>query len=242
MRQSLVIVLILFTALGLAVGVSKSADDVIRIVTLGDSITKGVRKGVKPDETFASLLQASLKKKGMNVEVKNVGIGGERTDQALKRLDDVIALKPRVVTVMYGTNDSYVDAGKNRSRITADEYRQNLEKIAKRLKAAGIQPIFMTEPRWGKAARDNGAGEHPNQRLEQYMVACRKAARQLKIPLVDHFEIWTTKESEGADIGRWTTDQCHPNPQGHRRLSEALVPVVEKSLEPDSTSETQDQK
>src|SRR5439155_722694 len=81
----------------------------VKIVTLGDSITRGVRAGVKAEETFAALLQKDLRGRDIQADVVNVGIGGERTDQALQRLaKDVIALKPAVVVIMYGTNDSYV--------------------------------------------------------------------------------------------------------------------------------------
>lgn len=84
------------------------------VITLGDSITKGVRLGVSESHTFASILG---KENGQRVV--NVGIGGERTDQALKRLDEqVIALRPRFVLLMYGTNDSYIDQGKTASRIS----------------------------------------------------------------------------------------------------------------------------
>src|SRR3954470_14742088 len=85
----------------------------VRVVALGDSITRGVRPGVAADQTFAALLQADLRKQKADADVINVGVGGERTDQALKRLEKaVLALKPAVVLVTYGTNDSYVDQGK----------------------------------------------------------------------------------------------------------------------------------
>ena len=90
----------------------------VRVVALGDSITKGVRTGVRPEETFAVLVERALKADGIGAELINLGIGGERTDQALKRLDAVFEQKPRVVTVMYGTNDSYVDRGATASRIS----------------------------------------------------------------------------------------------------------------------------
>ena len=71
----------------------------------------------RAEETFAALLEADLKSRGVEARVTNVGIGGERTDGALARLEkDVLAKKPRLVTVMYGTNDSYVDKGKTDSR------------------------------------------------------------------------------------------------------------------------------
>jgi len=110
----------------------------LEIITLGDSITKGVRPGVKPDQTFAALLEADLKARGVKARVTNVGIGGERTDGALARLDrDVLAKKPRLVTIMYGTNDSYVDRGKSDSRLTLEEYRGNLKQLLEQIRAAG---------------------------------------------------------------------------------------------------------
>jgi len=227
MKHTLLSILIL----SLFCGNAHAADATFRIVTLGDSITKGVRGGVKADETFSARLQAMLREKGVAVEVINAGIGGERTDQALRRLEkDVIARKPNLVTIMYGTNDSYVDKGKDASRITVAEYRANLEKLIANLRAAGVKPILMTEPRWGAKAPLNGVGEHPNLRLEKYVQACREVAKEKNVPLVDHFQIWTDREAAGEDIGAWTTDQCHPNPQGHRIIAEAIVPVVQREI------------
>lgn len=199
----------------------------LRIVTLGDSITKGVRTGVLPEQTFAKQIEKQLRASGAAVEVTNVGIGGERTDGALKRLSqDVLALTPSIVTIMYGTNDSYVDQGSTQSRISIDQYRENLVRLVRLLREGGAQPILMTEPRWGKAATNNGAGEHPNLRLEKYMVACRDVAREMDVPLVDHFRLWTDAEVSGTDIAAWTTDQCHPNAAGHQKLADAILPAI----------------
>jgi lysophospholipase L1-like esterase len=202
----------------------------VQIVMLGDSITKGVRPGVTAEETFAHLVQVELRKRGHSVEVVNVGIGGERTDQAVKRLDrDVLDRKPQFVAIMYGTNDSYVDKGANDSRLSIDEFRKHLTDIVARLKQAGVRPIVMTEPRWGKVAR-NGLGENPNVRLAKFMDVTRDVARQQEAPLVDHFARWTAREAEGANIAEWTTDQCHPNPAGHKVIADLIVPVIERQL------------
>ena len=204
----------------------------VRIITLGDSITKGVREGVRAEETFSAILEAALTKQGVDAAVTNVGIGGERTDQALARLDkDVLAKKPQFVTIMYGTNDSYIDKGAKTSRLTVEQYRDNLRTLVARLRAAGIVPILMTEPRWGDKAGPNGIGEHPNVRLEPFVAVCRDVARDQKVPLVDHYEAWSRKRAEGIDIGSWTTDQCHPNPAGHRFLAETMRPVVDQAIQ-----------
>lgn len=199
----------------------------VRVVTLGDSITRGVRPGVKTDETFSALLQEGLRKRKIEADVTNVGIGGERTDQALNRLaKSVLSLKPQVVVVMYGTNDSFVDRGQKDSRLSAEQYGDNLRKLIAELRKAGVRPILMTPPCWGKKASPVGTGEHPTVRLEKYVRVCRAVARETKTPLVDHYERWSRRLAEGADPGDWTTDQCHPNPRGHREIADALLPVV----------------
>ncbi len=202
------------------------------IVTLGDSITKGVRSGVTSEQTFASLIESRLRESDISVRVINVGIGGERTDQAFMRLDKIVALKPDIVTVMYGTNDSYVDKGKTASRITLDAYRSNLTKIVRDLLRRGIQPVLMTEPRWADDARPNGLGENPNVRLEPYVVACRETAREWRTPIVDHFTAWSESGKQGTNLREWTTDGCHPNPAGHREIAAAMLPVIQQAIGP----------
>ncbi len=202
------------------------------IVALGDSITKGVRSGVTAKQTFASLLETQLQITGTSVRVHNVGIGGERTDQALQRLDSILVLKPDIVTVMYGTNDSYVDQGKTESRITVDAYRSNLDSIVTELLRRGIQPVLMTEPRWSADASPNGLSENPNVRLEPYVVACRETAKKWKLPLVDHFARWTDSHANGVNLRDWTTDGCHPNPVGHEKLTAVMLPVIQQTIGP----------
>ena len=211
-------------------GLATAGSESVRIVTLGDSITKGVRLGVREDQTFAALLERSLSAQGLAIEVVNAGIGGERTDQALKRLDEIIALKPHLVTIMYGTNDSAVDRGKKSSRLSSAKYRANLVQIVNRLKAAGIAPVLMTEPCMGDAQRLNGVDEHPNVSLAKFTNHCRRVAGELDVPLVDHFRYWTRQNESGIDVGQWTTDQCHPNPKGHRQIAARILPTVSFAL------------
>lgn len=202
-----------------------------RLVVLGDSITRGARPGVAPTETYAARLEAALRAQGRAVRVHNVGIGGERTDLALARLErDVISQRPDWVTVMYGTNDSWVDAGQAESRLTAEAYAANLRELARRLQAAGIGVVLMTAPKFGEQARRNGLGEDPNTRLARHLERCRAVARELRLPLVDHFAGWDERQRGGASLQAWTTDGIHPNADGHadlaRRMAEVLGPLL----------------
>ncbi len=216
---------------------ANSGDRPVTIVALGDSITKGVRSGVTAQQTFAALVEKGLNQNGIAARVINVGIGGERTDQALKRLDQVLNVpndhgqqQPYFVTVMYGTNDSYVDKGATTSRITVEDYRSNLQSIVARLLNRGIVPVLMTEPRWAEDAAVNGVGENPNVRLEPYVVACRETAAQWRVPLIDHFAAWTDAAKAGTNLNQWTTDGCHPNPNGHEIMTKLMLPILQQTV------------
>ncbi|WP_406695572.1 GDSL-type esterase/lipase family protein [Singulisphaera sp. Ch08] len=208
-----------------------AAEPAPRVLLLGDSITKGVRPGVAHDQTFGGQLESTLKARGFDSSIINVGIGGERTDQALKRLDVVLTTnRPDVVLMMYGTNDSYVDIGKGASRLTVDQYRNNLLELIARIERDGAKTVLMTPPRWADDAQPNGLGENPNLRLEPFVAVVRTIARERKLPLVDHYAAWSAARQDGVSLMKWTTDGCHPNPAGHQVITEEILRVVQPLL------------
>ncbi len=193
------------------------AAEPLRIVTLGDSITKGVRLGVFAEETYSAELQRNLRDTGYpDCEVINVGVGGETAGQGLRRLGkDVIAKKPQFVTIMYGHNDSSVDTGKTESRVSIPRFRADLSQLVQRLRESNITPILMTPPAYAEKSGPNGIGEHCNVKLAQYAEVTRQVAETLQVPLVDHYAAWAEMSKSGTDLNEWTTDGYHPNPKGH---------------------------
>ena len=88
----------------------------------------------------------------------------------MKSIAQLLAHKPAVVTVMYGTNDSYVDPGKDAARLTVEEYRANLARLVdERLDPLLIRGHSLERPQRDAAAaareqqhRGGGAvGGHP---------------------------------------------------------------------------------
>ena len=198
---------------------------------LGDSITRGARKGVEPGEAYVARLQAALREAGLVARVHNAGIGGERTDQALARLDsEIIAQRPDIVTVMYGTNDSWVDAGKTGSRLSERTYTENLREMVRRLRTAGARVVLMTPPMFAEENPRNGLGEDPNVRLAPFAAACRAVAAEAGVPLVDHFAGWQEARNRGERLQSLTTDGCHPNSAGHTDLASRLLPAILPSI------------
>jgi len=196
------------------------ADGPVTIVCLGDSVTRAVRPGVGPDQTYCVYLEKGLKEAGLPVKVINSGIGGHTTADARQRFDrDVLAHHPQYVVIMFGLNDGYVYPGKTESKLSVVDYTANLKHMIAVLKAQKIQPVLMTAnpfvPPAQKADR--------NVTLKKYIDAKRAVAREEHVPLVDVYARFGELLLEGKDLTALFTDDCHPNPQGQAIIAAALV-------------------
>lgn len=208
------------------------------ILTFGDSITRGVREGVNENQTFTYYLGLFFKKNNFNVEMIRKGVSGETTSGALNRLEhDVIRGKPHYVTIMYGTNDAFIDNYNNIDnilpRVSIERYKNNLRAIVRKLKANNIKPILMTPiPMgrfWGSDAgtyKKNGS----NFLLKDYAATVRDTAREEGVPLVNHFKEWLNWKKRNKDIDNWMTDGVHPNPKGHRLMASTIFKVLKKEM------------
>ena len=215
-----------------------NAQQIIKILTFGDSITRGVREGVKETQTFTYYLGILLNKDGFLAEMINKGISGETTSGALNRIEhDVIKEKPDYVTIMYGTNDAFIDNYANETghvpRISIERYKKNLQTIVQKLKTNHIKPILMTPIPMGRFwGSDVGIYKQKgiNFKLIEYVEAVRDTAQKENIPLVDHFNEWLKCKKRGKDIDAWMTDGIHPNPKGHRFMAATIFKVLKREL------------
>lgn len=195
------------------------ADEAVRIVCFGDSVTKAVRPGVEPHETFGAVLEQTLNDAGRTVRVFNAGVGGNTTTQGLARLQrDVLDRKPHYVVVMFGLNDSWVDSGRSESRVSIDDYRANLRTMIAQLRGQGASTVLMT-PNPAIAPK---YPPHRNVTLKGYVEAVRDVARAELVPLVDVYRRFAELGIEGADLNALFTDAMHPNPAGQRMIAEML--------------------
>ena len=119
-------------ALALAGGAG-AADDPVRIVALGDSLTAGL--GLPANAAFPARLEQVLRAKGIGVEISNAGVSGDTAAGGLARLDWSVPEGTEAVIVELGANDTL-------RGIDPKVTRQALEEIVRRLRGRGIAVLL----------------------------------------------------------------------------------------------------
>ncbi len=99
------------------------------VVAFGDSLVYG--QGATPGNDFVSVLGRALGK-----SVVNLGVSGNTTDDARKRLPEVLEYDPGVVILLIGGNDSL-------RRISLDVTKANLSAIIETPHASGAVVVLL---------------------------------------------------------------------------------------------------
>lgn len=166
------------------------------IVAFGDSLTAGY--GVPDFDNYPSQLSTKI-----NELVINMGVSGETTADALKRVDYVIQLNPKIVLITLGGNDL-------KKKVPAKVAFANLKKIVTKLQANGSLvviggldiPYYKNDyaEDYIKFAKDNGCLLVPNVLAE----------------LFGHKDLMV--------------DTVHPNAKGYTIMAEQFYNVIKDYL------------
>lgn len=203
---------------------------------LGGSITHGVRDGVLLGQEFLSLLAARLASDGVPNRFHNWGFDGATSWPVEGKLTRPRANLPiDAALLMYEKNDSAAyDVLQPKPQTSLDDSAAAIAGLIFSLRALGIVPILMTSPRYAPLAigyAQTDAFRLPwNFMQERYVLSDRATAAKLGVPLVDHWQDWTDAERAGQSLQALTTDGCHPNPAGHRRMADLIYPVLRQAV------------
>ncbi len=201
-----------------------------RLLLIGDSITETRR--------FSVMLEAYLTvcRPDLQVEVRNLGKGGETAENFLKRIDtECLNYKPTVATFCYGMNDAgYV----NNNQEAADKFHSASTLIIEKLIAAGTRVVLASPgcigklPPWQFVSDLNGTLDGLNTSLMLMRNAAADIADTYRLPFVDHF--WnlyqariTSAEKYGADFSVCGADDgVHPSWAGHVVMAYGLFKAL----------------
>ncbi|MNO52044.1 GDSL-like Lipase/Acylhydrolase [compost metagenome] len=154
-----------------------------------------------------------------NITFLNRGIGGNRTIDLQERWDtDCLDLKPNVLSIMIGINDTWRRFDNNENTPVEQyeaRYRDLLQRATDKLdvKLIMMEPFVLPVPEDRKLWRTD---------LDPKIHVVRQLAREfgaVLVPLDGLFAEASTK----ADPAFWTPDGVHPSPAGHALIAEAWL-------------------
>lgn len=151
----------------------------------------------------------------------NKGISGNRIYDLEKRLEsDVVSLKPNLVSILIGINDTWrrYDSGVvSPTNEFAASYRRILEKLASaEMEIVLLEPFLLPVPDDRRAWRED---------LDPKIHIIRDLAREFEaiyVPLDGIFAAASTRR----EMGFWLPDGVHPSPSGHALIAEAWLSAV----------------
>jgi lysophospholipase L1-like esterase len=204
---------------------SFKADNPIRIVFFGDSITQA---GVNPTGYITKMTQM-IANEGLaaKYELIGAGIGGNKVyDLYLRHEEDVIAKKPNIVIIYIGINDVW-HKSTSRTGTDADKFERFYNALIKRLQNAGSQVVICTPTVIGE--RHDNSNENDGD-LNFYAGMIRKIAEKNQVKLIDlrkafmDYEVKNNIENKASGV--LTTDRVHLNEAGNTFLAETMWAVI----------------
>lgn len=144
------------------------------------------------------------------------GISGQVTSQMLCRFQsDVIALRPKMVIIMAGTND----IARNNGYISHEHILQNLQSMCELAKHHHIRPILCSVlPAAGFRWRPELTPAEDIKRLNQMIKAYAKAN---KIKYIDYYSALV--DERGGLPKKYAADGVHPNMDGYAIMEQILL-------------------
>lgn len=195
-----------------------AAPPVNSVVILGDSITAhnsytDATRITYRDYGFWTWAAARL---GNRLELlNNAGVGGDRTDQVLARLDsDVLAHRPGWCVELSGTNDMV-------QGISVATAKANRAEVWARLIGAGIRVVAGTIPPFAGATADQLAF------IADFNNWVRGQASTLPIVVVDYYSALVSPTAAGWAYGTADNDGVHPDRAGAAVMGKALADALE---------------
>jgi lysophospholipase L1-like esterase len=186
----------------------------IRIAAHGHSVPTGYFRGGKVEtfKAYPHLLHVKIADAYPSAAINMIptGIGGENAVQGVKRFaEDVLALKPDVVTIDYGLNDRGV---------SLKAAREAWSTMIEMSKEQGAKVILLT-PTGDLGANIPDASDI----LSQHATQIRELASEHEVGLVDSYQIFRDHAARNVGYEDLMSQGNHPNLSGHQLVAEGLA-------------------
>jgi lysophospholipase L1-like esterase len=187
----------------------------VRYLAIGDSLTQGV--GVDDLETgaFPATLSERWRKRGCEVELRNVGISGYTAGQMITdQLPAIAEFKPTFITFQSGANDIA-------NNVTTDAYRKDVRTIIDAAKKSGARVVVLLQNEWFRAPAGPGYGGTAEKRATYDAIMLEEIAAK-SAELLDLRLLY----KQQADANQWVSDGIHPTPAAYDAWSAEIARVI----------------
>ncbi len=199
-----------------------------RWVFIGDSITDCGRRGC-PEQIgggYVRLVRDWLRSAhpANAPEIINKGISGNKIQDLQDRWeDDVLSLRPDLVSIKIGINDVWHGLGENRDGTTLEKFREGGEDLLHRLKkSCPTATIILCEPSviWPPAP------EEGNECLQPFLEVIRNLALQFEVHRLIPLHGAFVKSREIRPDIDWAPDGVHPSSSGHMLIARTWLAML----------------
>jgi len=185
----------------------------VKVACVGDSITQGAGTKGNP---YPKQLQELL---GDKWEVGNFGVSGrtllDKGDHPYskeKKYQDALAMKPNVVIIKLGTNDTKPQNWKFK-----DEFEADYKKLIASFQGLDSKPrIFICRP---VPVIGDGAWGINEPAIQEQIPILDKLAKELGVGIIDMYAALKDKPE-------LIPDKVHPNAEGAKKMAEAAHAVL----------------
>ncbi len=199
------------------------------ILFQGDSITDCGRNREESGDLgngYPHFIAAALRAEFPNYHLNfiNRGISGDTSAQMLARWEeDCIVLKPDMLSVLIGVNDTWRRYDAAQTITTAQQYEDNSRTALTRVREAlGDIPIVMIEPFLLPFVEDK---QHWREDLDPRLQVARKLAKEFNAIYVPMDGIFA-QQAIASESSVWSADGVHPTDAGHMLITENWLNAV----------------
>lgn len=194
----------------------------MRIVFQGDSVTDFLRDRENPASLGDGYVPLVAQALPQDWTLINRGISGNRVyDLEARWNEDCLELKPDLVTILIGINDTWRRYDSNLES-PIPEFEASLERISKQVVDAGAKLILL-EPFVLPMPEDRASWRED---LDPRLQAVRRVARAHASALVPLDGLFNAAACE-CPIEELAYDGVHPGPAGNRLIADHLTRAIQ---------------
>jgi lysophospholipase L1-like esterase len=200
-------------------------DDSVRLLFQGDSITDAGRDrddGSSLGDGYVGLIAGNLAAAGSGHQVLNRGIGGNRVaDLRARWQQDTLDLKPGLLSVMIGINDTWRRYDSNEIT-TIEDYERDYRLILEQARSIGTR-LVLIEPFLVPVVDEQWAWRED---LDGRIQVVRRLAAEFDAALLAADGLLNQAAREAGGPAAIARDGVHLTPAGHACLATAWQTLV----------------